>query len=116
MNNLQNRLVDFSVSILTLTECLNKSVLLKPLFAQLIRSATSIGANYSEAQSTGYPKDFHHKIRIALKEARETEYWLVVINKKIGNNESIVQAKKEVLEIIKILTVICMKTKPKYKN
>lgn len=48
---------------------------------QLLRCGTSIGANISEAQSAQSKKDFLHKMEIALKEARETEYWLTLIQK-----------------------------------
>lgn len=116
MNDLQKRLVIFSVSILRTTEKYSRNLMLQPLIMQLNRSATSIGANYSESQSSGYPRDFHHKIRIALKEAKETEYWLEVLNLKLGYNEELVQVKDEAIQLIKILTVISKKTKPKYKS
>jgi len=48
----------------------------KDLFRQLLRSGTSIGANISEAQEAASKKDFINKLSIALKESRETEYWL----------------------------------------
>ncbi|MFA7420986.1 MAG: four helix bundle protein [Melioribacteraceae bacterium] len=48
----------------------------KDLFRQLLRSGTSIGANVSEAQEAASRKDFINKLSIALKESRETEYWL----------------------------------------
>jgi four helix bundle protein len=47
-----------------------------PLIRQLVRSATSIGANYCEADEAESRKDFRHKIALCRKEARETRYWL----------------------------------------
>jgi four helix bundle protein len=47
---------------------------------QLIRSGTSIGANVREAQNAESKADFVHKMKIAAKEADETEYWLLIIN------------------------------------
>lgn len=51
---------------------------------QLIRSATSIGANYSEALNASSKTDFRHKIYIAKKEAAETKYWLRLIHSLPG--------------------------------
>jgi len=53
----------------------------KPIIVQLIRSATSIGANYMEANGASSKKDFKNKIFICLKEARETKHWLRLLAK-----------------------------------
>ena len=50
------------------------------LISQVIRSGTSIGANYVEANGAESKKDFRHKVRIAYKEARETRYWLRIFS------------------------------------
>ena len=50
-----------------------------PLISQLVRSATSIGANYCEANDAESKRDFRHKIGICRKEARETKHWLRMI-------------------------------------
>ena len=55
-----------------------------PMISQLVRSATSIGANYMEANGASSKKDFKNKIYICKKEARETKYWLQLI---AGANE-----------------------------
>jgi len=52
-----------------------------PLVNQLVRSSTSIGANYCEADDAESRKDFRHKIALCRKEARETKYWLRMIAK-----------------------------------
>lgn len=52
---------------------------LRTLSKQLLRSGTSIGANVREAQSAQSDKDFFSKLEIALKEARETQYWLEIL-------------------------------------
>jgi four helix bundle protein len=52
-----------------------------PLISQFVRSATSIGANYCEADDAESKKDFLHKIGLCKKEARETKYWLRMIAK-----------------------------------
>lgn len=65
----------FSLSIIEYTEQLEKNR--KYVFSnQLLKSGTSIGANSKEAQNAESKADFIHKLKIALKEADETEYWL----------------------------------------
>ena len=56
-----------------------KPGVLRTLSRQLLRSGTSIGANCREAQSAQSDKDFINKLEIALKEARETQYWLEIL-------------------------------------
>ena len=59
------------------------------IFKQLIRSATSIGANIREALRGESRKDFTHKLRISLKEANETEYWLEILYKVNSLQENV---------------------------
>lgn len=77
--------------------------------SQLFRSWTSVWANISEAQSWVSKKDFINKMNIALKEARETFYWLEIL--KAGFKENIDDLKSECEIIIKILVVIVNRTK-----
>ncbi len=72
--------IAFSLDIIDYCEVLNerkKYILAK----QLLRSATSIGANAMEAQNPESKADFIHKIKIAAKEAGETHYWLILCDK-----------------------------------
>ena len=85
---LGNRIFDFVVKVINFCKELNYSVENKIIINQLLRSATSIGANYEESQGATSKADFRNKIRIALKEARETNYWLRVL-KAIKVNNSI---------------------------
>ncbi len=75
MNNLQIRLVQFSSAIFKAFAPLIKDSLIEPAIKQIVRASSSVGANYSEAQSASSYRDFHNKIRIALKELQETDYW-----------------------------------------
>ncbi|MBD2339158.1 four helix bundle protein [Calothrix sp. FACHB-156] len=71
------------------------------LSKQLLRSGTSIGANVREAQSS---KDFIHKLEIALKEARETQYWLeILIESELVEQPQFQPLLQEATEIGKIL-------------
>lgn len=77
---------------------------------QLIRSGTSIGANIREAQNAESKADFVHKMKIAAKEADETEYWLLLCkhSKSYPANEALLH---EVSELQRLLTAIISTTK-----
>ena len=77
---------------------------------QLLRSATSIGANVEEAIGAQSRKDFIHKLSIASKEARETRYWLKLLNQSRLTSENCVQYLEKINEIIAILTKIVKTT------
>ncbi len=81
---------------------------------QLIRSATSIGANVVEVKSSSSKKDYIHYFEIALKSANETKYWLILVRELIPQfKEETNQILKEVNEIANILAagIITMKGK-----
>ena len=65
---------------------------------QLVRSGTSIGANYMEAINASSKKDFKNKLIISKKEAQETKYWLTLLKECIDNSE-IVTLEKECHEL-----------------
>ncbi|NKB24661.1 MAG: four helix bundle protein [Kiritimatiellae bacterium] len=77
--DLENRLIDFSVRIIQVTEALPDKKTGKHISTQLLRSGTSPAANYAEAQSAESKADFVHKIKVVLKELRETKVWLKMI-------------------------------------
>ena len=78
---MQDRFIDYSVRIIKVTENLPNTKAGKHICSQILRSGTSPAANYGEAQSAESRSDFIHKLKIALKELRETEVWLKVIIK-----------------------------------
>lgn len=80
------------------------------LSKQHLRSATSIGANVEEATAAQSRKDFLSKMSIASKEARETKYWLRLLNESKITSTSISSELREVEEPIKILTSIVKTT------
>lgn len=70
---------EFSLEIIKTYKVLNKELQEFTLFKQMQRSGTSIGANVNEAISAQSKRDFVHKLSIALKESRETLYWLKLL-------------------------------------
>ncbi len=77
---------------------------------QLFRSGTSIGANSREAQNAESRADFVHKLKIALKEAEETEYWLFLC-KELYNHEEVGALLSKTNEILRLLNRIISTSK-----
>ncbi len=74
--NLAERTSKFGVEIIVFAKRIKENNINRPIVNQLVRSATSIGANYMEADCAESKKDFIHKIGVCKKEAKETTYWL----------------------------------------
>jgi four helix bundle protein len=77
--DLDERTARFGEAVIAFVRQVKLSPVTEPLVRQLVRSGTSIGANYCEADDAESKKDFRHKIGICRKEARETKYWLRMI-------------------------------------
>lgn len=86
------------------------------LSKQLVRSATSIGANVEEASAAQSKKDFINKMSIASKEARETKYWLKLLDKSDLTQFNISPFLTEIENIINILTKIIITAQTNLKN
>ncbi len=79
--DIEDRLIGFAVRIIALIESLPKTMVGKHIGGQLLKSGTSPSANYGEAQGAESRSDFIHKMKICLKELRETRVWLKIIGK-----------------------------------
>jgi len=79
--DLQDRFIDYAVKIIHVSEQLPETKAGKHISYQMLRSGTSPAANYGEAQSAESKADFVHKLKVSLKELRETEVWLKIIVK-----------------------------------
>jgi len=105
--HIKDRAFNFSVRIVRMVRIMPKDPAGYTLANQIVRSGTSIGANIEEAQGAISKKEFIHIMQIALKEARETYYWIKVIRGtnllSVSRTDLIFQ---ESSEIIKILTTI----------
>ena len=80
--NLEKRLIDFAVRIINVVEALPNTRAGNHIAGQLVRCGTSPAPNYGEAQSAESRNDFIHKIKIVLKELRETRVWLKIIQRR----------------------------------
>ena len=115
--NLEERLLDFSVIIIKTAESLPNNRVGNHIAGQLIRSGTSPYANHGEAQAAESQKDFIHKLKICLKELRESKRWLELIKKAqlLKQDSKLNSAIQENEELIKIF-VASIKTANKNRN
>jgi four helix bundle protein len=100
---------EFALQIIAYCELLEESRKYV-ISRQLLKSGSSIGANIREAQNAESKLDFIHKLKIAAKEAEETEYWLLLCNKSASypTSESLLLS---IISIKKLLNAIISKTK-----
>jgi len=74
--DLPERSAAFGEEVIRFARSLPRDVVVSPLLSQVVRSSTSIGANYAEADGAESRKDFKHRIAICKREARETMHWM----------------------------------------
>lgn len=103
-HDLEERLIDFAVTIVEIVETMTDSKAANHLAGQLLRSGTSPALNYGEAQSAESRKDFIHKIKIVLKELRESIVCLKIIyrTKLFREEDKVIFAISESNELISI--------------
>ncbi|MBT5420324.1 MAG: four helix bundle protein [Candidatus Cloacimonetes bacterium] len=103
--DLQERFIDYAVRIINLSEQLPETKTGKHIAYQMLRSGTSPAANYGEVQSAESRADSIHKLKISLKELRESEVWLkIIIKAKIIQPSTTLNAlAQETDELISIL-------------
>ena len=98
----------FSVRIMNLHKYLSRKKGEYVVSRQICKSGTSIGANVAEAQRAQSTADFVSKMKIALKEANETQYWLRLLREPdYLSDQEVKSLHNDLLEILKILTAIC---------
>ena len=101
--DLEERLIDFAVDVIDIVEVLPNSKAGNHIANQLVRSGTSPAPNYGEARGAESKKDFVHKLKISLKELRETSVWLKIIAKKEfcdpANTEAAIKECEELIAI-----------------
>jgi len=110
--DLEERTLVFSKDVISLCRKLPKNGINLPLVSQIVRSATSIGANYREANDSLSKKDSILRLKIARKEAKETSYWLdILLEAEPKFKLELENLIKECIEIRNILSSIINKFK-----
>ena len=110
--DLEERTAKFGEGVITLAKRLRKDDINQTLGVQAVRSATSVGANYAEADATQTKKDFRHRIGICLRESKETKHWLRMLAK--ANDAQKVECRKlwqEAQELSLIFSAIIRSSK-----
>ena len=102
--DLEERLLKYSAKIINVVEALPTTRTGNHIAGQLLRSGTSAYPNHGEAQAAESNKDFVHKLRISLKELRETKRWLKLIKyiKLINKSDRLDELSDETEQLIKI--------------
>ena len=110
--DLEERTARFGEAIIELVRRFPRDPVNNPLISQTVRAATSVGANYMEADGAESKKDFRHKISICKKEAKETKHWLRMIAKaNPGVRDECQQLSEEAQELSLIFSSILLPKK-----
>jgi four helix bundle protein len=109
--DLQERTARFAEHVIEFARTVRLDPISIPIVKQLVRSSTSIGANYCEADTSGSRKEFRYRISLCQRESKETQYWLRMIGKACPEHlESARIYWKEAMELTKIFSSIYRKT------
>ncbi len=105
--DLEERTAKFGEAVLLFCRSLQQDTVTQPLIHQLVRSATSVGANYMEADAASTKRDFVYKISICRKEAKETRHWLRMISTVLPSASSrAAELSRESQELVFIFSAI----------
>lgn len=110
--DLQERTILFAEKIILFVKSLDKNDINRTFSNQLLRSGSSIGANYMEADAAESKKDFQHKISLCRKEGKESMYWARILAKANLNKQQ--ECKiiwREAQELVFIFSAILSKSK-----
>ena len=111
-NAILKKSFDFGVRVVKMYEHLSAERKGFPIFQQVLKSGTSIGANVEEAVGGTTKKDFTHKLGVAYKEARETSYWLRLLYETGFLEKSQFESiHSDCKELLKLLYTIIKRTK-----
>lgn len=114
---LEDRTTIFAKNVVRFCISLKKSDIKKPFINQIIRSSSSVGANYREANEARTYKEKIHILFIVKRELKETQYWLSLFEVfKDANNNQLSQLQKECDELLKIFMTIIFSFKSQEKR
>ena len=115
-NPIYDKALAYAVRVVNMYKFLNEEKQERVMSKQLLRCGTSIGANISEALSAESTMDFVHKLAISQKEARETQYWLTLLNRTEYITNTLYDSMvNDCRELYRMITSIILSTKQKIK-
>lgn len=110
--DLEERTAAFGGEVIKFAKTIPENVITRPLIGQFVKSGTSIGANYCEADCAETKKDFEHKLGICKKESKETKHWLKMIIVAVpALKEEALKLMRETNELLLIFSAIINKSK-----
>jgi four helix bundle protein len=104
--DIRERTFQFAVRVIQAVRRLPDDAATRVVAYQLVKAATSVGANVEEADGAESKRDFVHKMSIARKEARESRYWTRIIQASITDSDEWAALQQESEEIARILSAI----------
>ena len=104
--DIRERTFQFAVRVIRAVRRLPQDAATRVVAHQLVKSATSVGANVEEADGAESPRDFIHKTSISRKEARESRYWLRVARAAILDDEELAALEQESDELVRIFSAM----------
>jgi four helix bundle protein len=111
--DLAERTARFGESAIQFCKTIKRNAITQPLIRQLVRSSTSVGANYLEADEAGSKKEFRYRISVSKRECRESQHWLrMLVAAAPECTESARVLWKEANELILIFGTIYRRSKP----
>ena len=114
--DLEERTAKFGENIIDFSKKVPKTIINIPLISQLIRSGTSVGSNYCEADCAESRKDFEHKLGICKKESKESKHWLrMIVKAEPDTKEKATNLWKEANELQLIFISIINKSRANTK-
>ena len=102
---LEERCLRFALDVAIFCRSLKKSYILFEYCAQLIRAASSVGANYIEANESLSKKDFLNRAKICRKEAKESRYWLRLINPTLSDKAQLNECNRLIQEAKELMLI-----------
>ena len=114
--DLAERTAVFGETVIRFVRGLHRDDVSGPLIRQLVRSATSVGANYAEADEAGSRKEFQYRISVCVRESRETQYWLRMIAAACPESKDLARRHwQEAKELTLVFGAIYRNSKPTAK-
>ena len=104
--DIRERTFQFAVRVIRTAQALPQDAATRVVAYQLVKAATSVGANVEEADGAESNRDFAHKLSIARKEARESRYWIRIIRASTKDSAEWTALQQESEEITRILSAI----------
>jgi len=110
--DLAERTTLFAEGVVLFVGTLKENIVNKNLIHQVVKSSTSIGANYMEADVAQSKRDFEHKLGICRKEAKETAYWMrIIVTANPESRNECLKFSQEATELVKIFSTIISNSK-----